>query len=78
MANMARARGQALWAKEQKRWRTKRRSRLSGTRHSARVAGTGLSARGHRNRLIEVLQNRGAVFVAVRLADAASAGHPNG
>ena len=77
MADMARARGRVQWAKEQKRWRTERRVRLSGTRHSARVADKGLSAQGHRCRLIEMLQKRGTVLVAVRLADAARAGHPN-
>src|SRR5258708_39873529 len=44
VANTARARGQAQWAKEQKRWRTKKRSQLSRTKNGARAADTGLSA----------------------------------
>ncbi len=42
VADMVRARGQVQRAKEQKRWRTERRSQLSGTRPSARIADTGV------------------------------------
>src|SRR5262249_28527519 len=76
MANMARARGRVQWAKEQKPWRTERRSQLSGTlpRRSRRRHGfvdprpslpPGRSA-----------PEKGDRVIAIRPADPASAGTP--
>jgi hypothetical protein len=76
VAHTARARGQAQWAKEQKRWSTKRPSQLSRTKHDTRVADTSLSAAGIA--AVRLKRREDRALVTVRPGDAASARHPIG